>query len=62
MRRQGTAAASGKSLLRRAAYKIVSWGGLALMAVIAVPAAVLVVIIFTVQEVMDAVLKKINQE
>ena len=62
MKRHGITAVPRKSLLRRMAYKTVSWGGLALMIVAAIPAAVLVVIIFTIQEAMDSVLQKINQE
>ena len=62
MRRGTTAAPRKRSLLRRAAYNIVSWSGLLLIGVIAVPAAVLVVGIFTIQEAMDVILKKINRE
>lgn len=51
-----------KTRLRRFAYSFVSWSGLIVLGVIAVPAAILVVIIFTVQEVLDRILKKINEE
>ena len=46
--------------LRRIVYNLVSWSGLVLIGIVAVPAALLVVLIFTIQETMDAILRKID--